>query len=126
MLLISVNPATSAYQNKSKNNFSKYRANNNTSVSSKLFPSSSQRTTGNIDKNQLKRLSNIYRKRKKICLSHINISSVRNKLQEFECMQVDFVAISETKLDSSFPTAQFNLPGFRTPYRKDITTRSGE
>ena len=50
----------------------------------------------------------------KIWLSHINISSVRN------------VTISETKFDSSFPTAQFKLPGFRTPYRKDITVRSEE
>ena len=50
----------------------------------------------------------------KNCLSHININSVRN------------VTISEAKFDSSFPTAQFKLPGFRTPYRKDITARSGE
>ena len=53
---------------------------------------------------------------------------VRNKLEalsEFLCTQVDFLAVSETKLDSSFPTAQFNLPGFKTPYRKDITARSG-
>ena len=35
-----------------------------------------------------------------------------------------FIAISETKLDSSFTTARFNLPGFRIPYRKDITARS--
>ena len=57
MLLISVNPATSAYQNKSKKKLSKYRANNNTCISSKLFPGSAQRTNANIDKNQLKRLS---------------------------------------------------------------------
>ena len=43
---------------------------------------------------------------------------------EFVCTKVYFLAVSETKLDSSFPTAQFNLPGFRTPYRKDITARS--
>ena len=43
---------------------------------------------------------------------YINVSSVRNKLEalsEFVCSQEDFLTISETKLDSSFPTAQFNL-----------------
>ena len=39
--------------------------------------------------------------------------------------QVDFL-VSETKLDSSFRIAQFNLPGLRTPCRKDITARRGE
>ena len=41
------------------------------------------------------------------------------------CTQLGFLAISEKKFNSPFPTAQFNLPGFRTPYRKDITVRSG-
>ena len=55
----------------------------------------------------------------KVCLSHININSIRNKLDSlfgFTYDLVDFLAVSETKLDSSFPTGQFNLPGFRTPY----------
>ena len=58
---------------------------------------------------------------------YINVSSVRNKLEalsEFVCSQEDFLTISETKLDSSFPTTQFNLPEFRTPYRKDKTAKS--
>ena len=61
-------------------------------------------------------------------MSYININSVRNKLEalsKFVCTQVDFLVISKTKCDSSFPTVQLNLPGFRTPYRKDITVRSG-
>ena len=65
---------------------------------------------------------------KKVCLSHININSIRNKLDslfEFTYGLVDFLAVSETKLDSSFPTGQFNLPGFRTPYRKDLSAKSG-
>ena len=64
---------------------------------------------------------------KKVCLSHINFS-IRNKLDslfEFTYGLVDFLAVSETKLDSSFPTGQFNLPGFRTPYRKDLSAKSG-
>ena len=43
---------------------------------------------------------------------------------EFTYGLVDFLAVSETKLDSSFPTGQFNLPGFRTPYRKDLSGKS--
>ena len=65
---------------------------------------------------------------KKVCLSNININSIRNKLDslfEFTYGLVDFLAVSETKLDSSFPTGQFNLPGFRTPYRKDLSAKSG-
>ena len=43
---------------------------------------------------------------------------------EFTYDLVDFLAVSETKLGSSFPTGQFNLPGFRTPYRKDLSGMS--
>ena len=61
---------------------------------------------------------------KKVCLSHININSTRNKLDslfEFTYLLTiaDFLAVSETKIDSSFPTGRFNLPGFKTPFRKD-------
>ena len=65
---------------------------------------------------------------KKVCLSNININSIRNKLDslfEFTYDIVDFFAVSETKLDSSFPTGQFKLQGFRTPYRKDLSAKRG-
>ena len=65
---------------------------------------------------------------KKVCLSHININSIRNKLDslfEFTYGLVDFLAVSETKLDSSFPTGQSNLPGFRTLFRKNLSGKSG-
>ena len=32
---------------------------------------------------------------------------------------IDILAIAETKLDSSFPSAQFLVYGYKTPYRKD-------
>ena len=48
-----------------------------------------------------------------------------DNLFEFTYGLVDFLAVSETKLDSSFPTGQFNLLGFRTPYRKDLLAKSG-
>ena len=48
-----------------------------------------------------------------------------DSLFEFTYGLVDFLAVSETKLDSSFPTGQFNLPGFKTPYRKGLSGKSG-
>ena len=33
--------------------------------------------------------------------------------------KLDILLISETKIDDSFPTVQFNIPGFSTPYRQD-------
>ena len=33
--------------------------------------------------------------------------------------RVDILMLSETKLDESFPSAQFNIPGYGTPYRQD-------
>ena len=87
-----------------------------------------QRTNANIEKTKNSLKGSRLKHLKKVYLSYINIISVRNKLEalsEFVCTQIDFLAISETKLDSSFSIAQFNLTGFRTPYRKDITARSG-
>ena len=86
----------------------------------------------NNDANDDKRTNTLKKARlkhpKKVCLSHININSIRNKLDslfEFTYGLVDFLAVSETKLDSSFPTGQFSLPGFRTTYRKDLSGKSG-
>ena len=38
---------------------------------------------------------------------------------------VDISIVAETKLDSSFPTTQFVIPGFHHPFRLDINRRSG-
>ena len=38
---------------------------------------------------------------------------------------IDIVSVAETKLDASFPTAQFTLEGYHTPYRLDINNKSG-
>ena len=39
--------------------------------------------------------------------------------------QVDILIVAEIKLDNSFPTAQFLMPGFHKPFRLDITANSG-
>ena len=61
-------------------------------------------------------------------MSHIDINATRNKLDslfQFTYGFVDFLAVSETKIDNYFPTKYFNLAGYRIPYRKDLSGMSG-
>ena len=65
---------------------------------------------------------------KNIILSYINVNSIRNKLDDLKFLlgkSLDIICISETKLDETFPTAQFAIEGFSKPYRLDITSNSG-
>ena len=65
---------------------------------------------------------------KNIIFSNININSIRNKFEnlcDIVGNNVDVLSIAETKLDSSFPNAQFLLPGFHEFLRLDINHRSG-
>ena len=53
---------------------------------------------------------------------------MRNKFTDLQTIingNVDIVSIAETKLDASFPSAQFTLEGYHTPYRLDINDKSG-
>ena len=64
----------------------------------------------------------------KIILAHLNINSIRNKFEmlcEFIQGNLDILLISETKIDESFPSAQFIIPGFSTPFRYDKSNDSG-
>jgi len=38
---------------------------------------------------------------------------------------IDIVCLAETKLDDSFPSSNFLIPGYSSPYRLDINSRSG-
>ena len=49
---------------------------------------------------------------------YLNINSVRNR-------NVDIVSIAETKIDASFPSAQFVLDGYHLPYCMYVTERKG-
>ena len=55
-------------------------------------------------------------------LCHLNVNGIRNN---FECIKtltegkIDTFVVSETKLDSSFPSSQFSLDGFSDPLRRD-------
>ena len=63
-----------------------------------------------------------------VIISYININSIRNKFSGFSEMigeNVDILVIAETKIDSSFPTSQFLIDGFKSPYRLDVSGNSG-
>ena len=60
-------------------------------------------------------------------LAHININSLRNKfesLKEIINENIDILVVSETKLDNSYPDAQFHLPGFNS-FRYDRDSLGG-
>ena len=88
------------------------------------YKSDSETTANNVDCNiDLKSLcrNNL----NKIIVAHLNIISLRNKLefliQHIE-KNIDMLMISETKLDESFPIGHFFIKGFRTPFRLDINS----
>ena len=64
----------------------------------------------NVLKNLRLKISN------KVIIGHININSLRNEMVRDK---VDLLMISETKLDSSFPNAQFYMKSYSKPYRLD-------
>lgn len=74
--------------------------------------------------NDLKLL--ILEKPVRIIIGQVNIISLRNKielLREIVRDKVDMLMISETKLGSSFPEAQFYMDSYSKPHRLD---RSGK
>ena len=62
-------------------------------------------------------------------LAHLNINSYTFKYIDiasiFSIKLVDIFAISETKIDMSFPDAQFSHPGYNI-FRKDRNRYGGE
>ena len=72
----------------------------------------------------------VFRKRSRsnFVFMYNNINSYRHKHISIKEMLsnglIDFIAIAESKLDSSFPTAQFRIQNFEI-YRQDFTSNSG-
>ena len=64
----------------------------------------------------------------RITTAQININSLRNKFS-FLCEAVrgniDILLVTEIKLDSSFPCAQFQMHGYTNPYRLDRNANDG-
>ena len=56
------------------------------------------------------------------------MNSIRNKLDDLSAIvsnNVDILCVAETKIDDSFPEAQFVLDGYRKPFRLDISASTG-
>ena len=65
---------------------------------------------------------------KKVTLGHLNINSIPNKfdgIMDVVATKLDIFLISETKIDGSFPDAQFCYGGYTNPYRRDRSFGAG-
>ena len=70
------------------------------------------------------RIKNVNR----LMIGSLNINSLANKfdlLREIISNHLDILVIVETKLDKSFPTNQFLIPGYNKPYRLDRNRNGG-
>ena len=64
----------------------------------------------------------------RLIIEQININSVRNKfemLKELVKENIDVLLISETKIDKSFSTAEFEIDNFNSPFRLDRNKYGG-
>ena len=64
----------------------------------------------------------------RLIFAQLNINSLQNKFESLQHIintNIDVLLITETKIDSSFPSAQFHLEGYATPYRLDRNTNGG-
>ena len=62
-------------------------------------------------------------------IAYLNINSLRNKVIDLKeivgHLSPDYLVLSETKLDDSFPSAQFNLPNYEIRARCDRDKNGG-
>ena len=81
-----------------------------------------------VDIEPVKVLNNIRQNHfNRLVIAQLNINSLRNKFASLSTMikdYVDLLLISETKIDSSFPTAQFHIDGY-TIHRRDRDENGG-
>ena len=62
-------------------------------------------------------------------IAYLNINSLRNKVIDLgeilKDLPLDYMVISETKLDESFPNSQFKLNGYEVRARRDRHKHGG-
>ena len=61
-------------------------------------------------------------------IGHLNINSICNKFEMLSMsvvQYVDILMLSETKLDSTFPSIQFLINDFSAPHRLDQNSKGG-
>ena len=57
-----------------------------------------------------------------LILGYLNINSIVGKFDHFKVLienNIDILVLTETKIDASFPNAQFRIDGFSAPFRLD-------
>ena len=93
-----------------------------------LDQSTSSTLTHKLNLDPYSNIENIRSKNpNRLIIAQLNINSLRYKfdsLVEILHSNVDILLISETKIDSSFPTAQFKIEGYTT-YRLDRNSNGG-
>ena len=58
----------------------------------------------------------------RLILGHLNINSIVGKFDHFKVLienNIDTLVLTETKIDASFPNAQFRIDGFSAHFRID-------
>ena len=71
------------------------------------------------------RLSNVNR----VIIGNLNINALTNKFNQLKEIVLEYIyilVITKTKLDNTFPNAQFLVPGFSKPFRLDINRKGGQ
>ena len=64
----------------------------------------------------------------RLILGHLNINSIVGKFDHLKVLivnNIDILVLTETKIDSSFPNAQFRIDGFSAPFRLDRSKFGG-
>ena len=59
----------------------------------------------------------------------LNVNSIASKFDAIKAIipgSIDVMVFCETKLDDSYPTAQFVIDGFKKPFRLDRNSNGGE
>ena len=65
----------------------------------------------------------------RLMIGNLNINSISNKFDQLKLFvqgKVDILIVTETKLDSTFPTSQFMIDGYSEPYRFDRNRNGGK
>ena len=81
-----------------------------------------------LDLDGLNRLSKEHQNN--LIIGYLNINSLRNKINDLRkiCIktQIHVLCVGETKLDQSFPDAQFHIEGYQYPtFRRDHNKNCG-
>ena len=64
----------------------------------------------------------------RLIIGYLNINSISNKFDQLKLFvqgKVDILIVTETKLDSTFPTSPFVIDGYSEPYRFDRNRNGG-